>query len=160
MAYNRTLQHFTSSQELATVWASGQDYITNQIVVYNYTLYLCLIDHESSASFPNDFSDGKWAITGGGSGDSNRMVNLYAVNTTLSNLNSVVLVDATSGSVTITLPASVSGKYFDIKKIDTSVNTVIVTPTSGTIDGDPNVVISSPYASITIVGDGVNFYVL
>jgi len=90
----------------------------------------------------------------------NRAVNTYTSNTTISNLDSVVLVNATSAPVTITLPASVIGKYFDVKKMDSSANTVTIAPTSGTIDGAANKTISIQYASITIIGDGTNFFIL
>jgi hypothetical protein len=160
MAFNRTLQHFTSSQELATVWASGQSYILNQVVLYNYSLYVALIDHTSSISFPNDFSDGKWAILGGAGSSTDRMLNVYSVNTTITNLDSVVLVDATSGPVTITLPDSISGKYFDIKKIDTSANVVTILHPTQTIDGDPSVTLDFAYSSLTIIGDGSDFILI
>jgi hypothetical protein len=54
MAYNRTLQHFTSSQELATQWASGQSYILDQLVLNNDKLYRCILAHTSGASFAGD----------------------------------------------------------------------------------------------------------
>jgi hypothetical protein len=54
MAYNRTLQHFTSSQELATQWASGQSYILDQLVLDNDRLYRCILAHTSGASFAGD----------------------------------------------------------------------------------------------------------
>jgi hypothetical protein len=159
MAFSRTLQHFTSSQELATIWASGQSYIVNQLVVYNYAIYLCLVAHTSSALFSTDLAAGKWVqITG--SGVSNRGLNSYSSNTTLTNANSVVLVNAASAPVTITLPASVSGKYFDIKKIDSSSNAVTINTTSGTIDGAASVSTSIQYNNITVIGDGTNFYIL
>lgn len=90
----------------------------------------------------------------------NRAINTYSSNTTISNLDSVVFVNAASAPVQITLPSSVIGKYFDIKKTDSSANLVTITPPSGTIDGAANVTISIQYASVTIIGDGSNFYIL
>lgn len=54
MGYNRTLGHFTNSQELATVWASGQNYIVNQLVLDNNKLYRCITAHTSGATFAGD----------------------------------------------------------------------------------------------------------
>jgi len=159
MAFSRTLQHFTSSQDLATVWASGQAYIANQLVIYNYSIYICIIGHTSTSSFPNDFNSGKWAQITGASG-ANRELNIYSVNKTLTNGDSVILVNAAAAPVTITLPASISGKYFDIKKIDATANAVTIVPTSGTIDGGASVVITVQYNSVTVIGDGTNFAII
>lgn len=60
MAFNRTLQHFTSSQELATVWETGKDYIVNQLVLESERLYRCSIAHTSGATFAGD--SGNWAV--------------------------------------------------------------------------------------------------
>jgi len=88
--------------------------------------------------------------------------NLVSVssNTTLTNGNSIVLVNATSGSRTITLPAPTSGKIFNIKKIDSSANTVTISPPSGTIDGSASRVIFSQYDSLTITSDGTNYFLI
>jgi len=58
--------------------------------------------------------------------------------------DSGIAVDATSGNITISLPsaASVIGKVFHIKKIDSSSNTVTIDPDgSDTIDGKTSLVI-------------------
>lgn len=75
MAYNRTLQHFTSSQELATIWASGQNYIVNQLVLDSDKLYRCNTAHTSGATFAGDSAywtglnqGGVIDIAGGGTG--------------------------------------------------------------------------------------------
>jgi uncharacterized membrane protein len=75
MAYNRTLQHFTSSQELATIWASGQNYIVNQLVLDSDKLYRCNTSHTSGATFAGDSAywtglnqGGVIDIAGGGTG--------------------------------------------------------------------------------------------
>ena len=60
MAYNRTLQHFTSSQELASLWVSSQSYLLNQLVLNNDVIYRATIAHTSSASFATDLSAGRW----------------------------------------------------------------------------------------------------
>jgi hypothetical protein len=60
MAFNRTLQHFTSSQELATQWASGQSYILDQLVLDNDKLYRCILAHTSGATFAGDSAN--WTL--------------------------------------------------------------------------------------------------
>lgn len=62
MAYNRLLQHFTSSQDLTKIWASSQNYIVNDLVVYTPSnkIYRCLIAHTSSGSFFTDLAAGNW----------------------------------------------------------------------------------------------------
>jgi len=82
---------------------------------------------------------------------------------TLVALNSVVLCDATTASFTITLPTAVGveGKYYTIKKIDVSVNTVTVDGAgSETIDGEITQIIQNKNVSITIVSNGANWLII
>lgn len=76
---------------------------------------------------------------------------------------SVVLVDATSGNQVKVLPAAASyeGKYYTVKKIDSSLNTVSVLR-SGTdlIDGQTAWVLSGRYSAVTVISDGNNWFVL
>jgi hypothetical protein len=72
----------------------------------------------------------------------------------------VVINDATSAGITITLPTAVgiTGKVFHIKKKDSSANTVtIATTSSQTIDGSTTQVISVQYRSWSVVSDGANW---
>lgn len=87
-------------------------------------------------------------------------VQSYSVNTTLTNANSVVLVNASGGSRTITLPAPARGKIFNIKKTDSSLNTVVISPPSGTIDGAASRTLSFQYDSVMITSDGTNFFLI
>ncbi len=62
-------------------------------------------------------------------------------------------VDATSGAVTITLPAvsGAAGRIYTIKKTDASGNAVTVDPNaSETIDGATTASLASQYSTITI----------
>jgi hypothetical protein len=75
----------------------------------------------------------------------------------------IILVDASSSNVTITLPAvsGNSGVHFHIKKTDSSTNTVTVDGSgSETIDGATTQVISSQYDSMHIVCDGTEWWIL
>jgi hypothetical protein len=79
-------------------------------------------------------------------------------NTTLGAMDRVIFVDATSDHVTASLPPAppVAGKVYDIKKIDSSGNDVVILANGGdTIDGDGSKTISVQYTSITIVSNGM-----
>jgi hypothetical protein len=84
-------------------------------------------------------------------------------NYTIATSDTVVLADATSGSVTITLPtaSSASGYRFFIKRIDNSANSVSVQRQgSDTIDGATSQSLSLQYMSITVVSNGSNWYII
>lgn len=76
---------------------------------------------------------------------------------------SVILVDASSGSVTINLPAAsgLSGREYTIKKIDSSTNIVTVDANGGeTIDGILTKLLYTENESVTIICDGTNWEIL
>ena len=82
-------------------------------------------------------------------------------NYTATVFDEVVLVDATSGNITISLPTSVGngGKNFKVKKVDASANTVTIDPNSSqTIDGVATKVITTQYAFINVVSDSNNWF--
>lgn len=73
----------------------------------------------------------------------------------------VILGDATSGAITITLPTAVGckGREYSIKKIDSSANAVTVATTSAqTMDGLTTKILGTQYFKITVVSDGANWY--
>jgi len=74
----------------------------------------------------------------------------------------VVLADATSGNITVTMPKAsiVKHKQFYIKKIDSSANTVTVDGNGANIDDSATSVISTQYASITIVSNGTAWFIV
>lgn len=83
--------------------------------------------------------------------------------TTLDDTYRVVLVDASGGAVTITLPAADlhSGRIYDVKKIDSSANAVTVDGNgSETIDDATTQTLSSQYASLRIISDGTEWWIL
>jgi hypothetical protein len=85
----------------------------------------------------------------------------YAINDT----DNTVLADATSGALTITLPApsaAIAGRIYTIKKIGTGDinNAVTVQPGAGTIEGGANYMIYNDWTFITIQTDGVNWYII
>ena len=62
-----------------------------------------------------------------------------------------VLVDATAGAVSITLPTPTSGRVLCVKKIDATASVVTLT---GTVDGVVNPTLPAQYNSRMIQGDG------
>jgi hypothetical protein len=82
---------------------------------------------------------------------------------TIGSTDTVIFADATSGNVTITLPAAsgVAGYRFYVKRIDNSSNTCSVARTGGdTIDGLTSLTIDQQYTSIAVVSDGSAWYIL
>lgn len=72
-------------------------------------------------------------------------------------------VDATSGSVTITLPAAAShsGRILNIKKIDASGNSVIIDGNSSeTIDGATTQTTTTQWFNWTIISNGTAWFIL
>ena len=75
----------------------------------------------------------------------------------------LVLGDATSADITLTLP--LAGSFFDrvmrVKKTDTTTNSVkMVGSASETIDGTATVAISLQYTCLQLVSDGINWYIV
>ena len=72
----------------------------------------------------------------------------------VSSEDDIVLADATSGNITITLPAidDAQRKSYYVKKIDSSTNTVTVAGITGeTIEGNANIVLGSQYNFVHLI---------
>ncbi|MGE0763248.1 MAG: hypothetical protein AB7N80_08220 [Bdellovibrionales bacterium] len=103
-----------------------------------------------------------WTDMTGGS-VSNFNIDTLSGSTTLTTSEDILLGDAASASITLTLATAVgsAGKVFEVKKIDSSSNTVIVDGASTeTIDGAANVVLAGQNDVIRIISDGANWRVL
>jgi len=74
---------------------------------------------------------------------------------------SLVLVDASGGPVTVTLPGPTSATVVTVKKIDSTANAVtIATPGSETIDGDSDRTLTAQWVAREVASDGANYYVI
>lgn len=83
----------------------------------------------------------------------------FTENTTITDTHSIILCNTTAGDITLTLPP-VSKIDFHIKKIDTSVNKVIIVGNSGaTIDGNVQLFVSTPNECVRIAGDAAWYVV-
>jgi len=99
-----------------------------------------------------------WTDSAGGTTPSTKTTS-YTIGAT----DAIIFADATSGNVTITLPAAASfaGYRFHVKRIDASANTCSVTRSgSDTIDGMTSFTIDQQYTSIMIVSNGSAWYIL
>ena len=90
-------------------------------------------------------------------------ITTVTANTTLSTSHFTVLVDASGGSRTITLPpaANCKGRIYVIKKIDSSANAVVIDANaSETIDGQLTVSLTTQYQTIRIQSNGTAWYII
>lgn len=74
----------------------------------------------------------------------------------------VILVGASRGSVTITMPncALYNGRYYIIKKMEDGGQVIVATTSYQTIDGATSVVLDSPYQYVTIISDGAEWFII
>lgn len=98
--------------------------------------------------------DGTWATPAGGSGLTTTSI---SSSTTINASNTVILVDASGGAVTVTLGAAATYNGITVKKNDSSANLVTITPTAGTIDGGASAILSNQYESISLASNGTNW---
>lgn len=81
-------------------------------------------------------------------------------NYTATNTDDVILVDASAGAVTISLPTAVgiAGRSYHVKKTDSSANAVIVDPNgTETIDGQATTSLTSQYETLSVESNGANW---
>ncbi len=72
-----------------------------------------------------------------------------------------ILADASSGNLTVTLPANPTvGKRFSIKKVDTSNNDVIINGNGKNIDGTTTVSGSLPYQGWVLQYNGTAWFII
>lgn len=86
-------------------------------------------------------------------------VNTVSANYTATSGDDVILVNASGGAVTVTLPAPATmlGKVINIQKTDTSANTVTI---NGDVNGyGVNYIVFAPNSYVELVGDGTRYRV-
>jgi len=77
--------------------------------------------------------------------------------------SSVVLVDATSAAVTVTLVPALNwiDQVMRVKKTDTGPNYVLIVPQSGEkVDNTATVAITQSYTCLQLVSDGSNWWIV
>jgi len=68
-----------------------------------------------------------------------------------------IFADASSGNISITL-TTIEGQELMIKKTDSSSNTVTIIPSSGNIEGNSSLTLSSQYEYYRLYCDGTNWW--
>lgn len=109
-----------------------------------------------------DFSGSPYFLLPPGTISSTSVVS-KSVSYALTSTDNVVLVTTGSSSLTMTLPTTVGaiGKMYMIKKVDSGLGTVtIATTSSQKIDGEFTQVIPFQWASLTLLSDGANWYLV
>jgi len=117
-------------------------------------------------------SDGTYTKFDGADGDDHMVlieldvggnVETVSMDTVLDETHHTVLVDASGGNVTITLPAAASynNTVYAVKKIDASANTVTIDGNGAeTIDGAATAVIAAQNAVLTIKSDATEWWII
>jgi hypothetical protein len=104
---------------------------------------------------------GTGASTAGAAANRLLAVTLVSASVTLNNTDGVVLVDASGGIRTVTLPSAATNYKYVIKKIDSSSNTVIINAAGGnTIEGSSSKTLSSQYQFETLISNGTTWYLI
>lgn len=83
---------------------------------------------------------------------------------TVTNDDDVISIEVTPRvPVTVTLPAGVTGRVFNIKDglgLANGGNPITITPAAGTIDGSATATINAAYGSLTLVYSGTEWLIL
>lgn len=84
-----------------------------------------------------------------------------AVNYPVTDADTAIFGDTTGGNITVTLPTAVgrAGRIFIVKKVLGGSNVVVQAAGIETIDGANTAVITTLYASISICGDGLGWFI-
>jgi len=69
-----------------------------------------------------------------------------------------VTVDGSSAGFILTLPAATAGAYVYVKKVDATVNGIIIQPQSGQIDGTATVVVNQQWEGEYLISNGTNWF--
>jgi hypothetical protein len=120
-----------------------------------------LVIHNTDTKFMEYYDDTNWQAIGNVKAIINKVVGDSPY--TATHDDQTITCDATSGNITVNLPAASSstGLVLTIKKIDSSANTVTVDGNaSETIDDSTIQVISDQYTSITVHCNGTEWYII
>jgi hypothetical protein len=87
--------------------------------------------------------------------------NVVKVNSnTIISDETVLLCDTSSNSITITLPDAISGEKYYVKKLNDNGDVDIIANDSALIEDQSTLTLTAKYASVTLVCDGTNWYVI
>lgn len=80
-------------------------------------------------------------------------------NYTATESDSTILCDASAAPITITLPVVEAGKVYTIKKIDSSDNAIVITPTT-LLDGAASQTTVVQYVALKVQSDGTDWWII
>ena len=75
----------------------------------------------------------------------------------------LIVADATGGAITMTLPpaALVPGRIYTFKRINSGANAVVIDPSGAeTIDGAATYTLSAQWNSVTIINNGIAWFII
>jgi hypothetical protein len=84
-------------------------------------------------------------------------------NYTATSTSTVILADAGTASLTVTLPTAIgnTGLVYRIKRLNSGANTVTIATTAAqTIDGATTQILTTQYTSVDVISDGANWSIL
>ncbi len=157
------------SKPLKRLKATRERQATVSDEIYTDAIFLDdLIDVTISGVDDDDFLQydedlGKWVNRPPTEIDVNLKVITITSNYTALPLDDLILCNASSRNITVTLPTAVgrSGKRYYIKKIDTSTHTVTIDPNGNeTMDSFSECIITSFNTCLTPASDGSNWFIL
>lgn len=97
----------------------------------------------------------QWYLTSG-----QQNIRTATTNTTLTFEDKTVLVDTTSGNITVTINPTIGTFNYTIKRITAGANTLTISPSSGTIDGGGSYSLADQYDTVVIQSNGTNLFVV
>lgn len=100
--------------------------------------------------------DNTWATPAGGGGGG--MTAVAQTGNYTAAAGEFVIGNASGGGFTVTLPAVANGAQVSVKKVDSSVNGILIVPQSGQIDDQVSVVVNSQWQSQDFFSDGTKWY--
>lgn len=87
-----------------------------------------------------------------------KIIRTVTGNTSAAAGDGVILCNTASGNITVTISTTTSNSV-TIQKISSDFNTVIISPSSGTIRGASTYVLTGTWESVTIFTNGTNFFI-
>lgn len=163
---------FTSAA-LATYAGSGQTFSGNLLLLNGIYMWAPRLDMGYLRTFTDDTAAGVNSVPNGEVyvtplGTLRRKqaatpVVTKAANYTALDTDETILVDASSGSVTVALPSAVyrAGKVYNVKKIDASANSVTIDPYGAeTVDGAATKSTTTQWANMRVQSNGTAWFVL
>jgi hypothetical protein len=144
-----------------TATPSGVDIASNYVGQTSITTVGTVTSGTWNATIIPIAYGGTGAATAGSAANKLLAVTSVSTSVTLNNNDGVVLVDATGGIRTITLPLASTNYKYVIKKIDSTANTVVINCAGGnTIEGASSRTLSTQYQFETLVSNGTTWYLV